>query len=93
MVENYTVFISGEASTSGCKSKYSRREGRRIILRAVDNVETRFSEPVFGRTSAFVLSLSLPASADNFATVMSDHSPLCYEQNVDLLATAVIGSS
>ena len=51
IIENYTVFVSGDASKTGGKSKYSRKEGRRIILRAVDNVETRFSEPVFGRTS------------------------------------------
>lgn len=50
IVENYTVFVTGDASKTGAKAKYSRKEGRRIILRAVDNVETRFSEPVFGRT-------------------------------------------
>lgn len=49
VVENYTVFISGESSATG---KYSRREGRRVLLRAVDDVERRFSEPVFSRSSA-----------------------------------------
>ena len=57
IVENYTVFVSGDESKTGGKAKYSRKEGRRIILRAVDDVETRFSEPVFGRTST-----SLPPS-------------------------------
>ena len=57
IVENYTVFVSGDESKTGGKAKYSRKEGRRIILRAVDNVETRFSEPVFGRTSQ---SIPLP---------------------------------
>lgn len=49
VVESYTVFISGESSASG---QYSRREGRRVLLRAVDDVERRFSEPIFSRTSA-----------------------------------------
>ncbi|BGP37517.1 hypothetical protein JCM10449v2_001423 [Rhodotorula kratochvilovae] len=47
VVENYTVFISSESSASG---KYSRREGRRVLLRAVDDVERRFSEPIFSRS-------------------------------------------
>lgn len=45
--ENYTVFVSSESSSTG---KYSRREGRRVLLRAVDDVERRFSEPVFSRS-------------------------------------------
>ena len=64
IVENYTVFVSGDESKTGGKAKYSRKEGRRIILRAVDNVETRFSEPVFGRTSTFSL-FSPPQLADD----------------------------
>ncbi|GAA5944013.1 hypothetical protein JCM3775_006809 [Rhodotorula graminis] len=47
VIESYTVFISGESSSSG---QYSRREGRRVLLRAVDDVERRFSEPIFSRT-------------------------------------------
>ncbi|GAA6001778.1 lipase family protein [Rhodotorula paludigena] len=47
VVENYTVFVSSESSSTG---KYSRREGRRVLLRAVDDVERRFSEPVFSRS-------------------------------------------
>ncbi|GAA5835382.1 hypothetical protein JCM11251_005219 [Rhodosporidiobolus azoricus] len=47
VVENYTVFIASESSSTG---KYSRREGRRVLLRAVDDVERRFSEPVFSKT-------------------------------------------
>lgn len=48
VIESYTVFISSEAANG----RFSRREGRRILLRAVDDVEARFSEPVFGRTMA-----------------------------------------
>jgi hypothetical protein len=66
VIENYTVFISGEAMEGGGKSKYSRREGRRIILRAVDNVETRFSEPVFGRTSESHLSTHVGECTDGW---------------------------
>ena len=51
VIESYTVFISGESSSSG---QYSRREGRRVLLRAVDDVERRFSEPIFSRTSASI---------------------------------------
>jgi hypothetical protein len=51
IVENYTVFISSESSDG----KYSRREGRRVLLRAVDDVERRFSEPIFSRSSASTL--------------------------------------
>ncbi|GAA5914180.1 hypothetical protein JCM8208_003931 [Rhodotorula glutinis] len=47
VIESYTVFISGESSSSG---QYSRREGRRVLLRAVDDIERRFSEPIFSRT-------------------------------------------
>ncbi|GAA6039615.1 hypothetical protein JCM8097_002215 [Rhodosporidiobolus ruineniae] len=47
VVENYTVFIASESSATG---KYSRREGRRVLLRAVDDVERRFSEPVFSKS-------------------------------------------
>ncbi|GAA5989130.1 hypothetical protein JCM11641_007606 [Rhodosporidiobolus odoratus] len=47
VVENYTVFIASESSATGM---YSRREGRRVLLRAVDDVERRFSEPVFSRS-------------------------------------------
>ncbi|GAA5854007.1 hypothetical protein JCM9279_003760 [Rhodotorula babjevae] len=47
VIESYTVFVSGESSSSG---QYSRREGRRVLLRAVDDVERRFSEPIFSRT-------------------------------------------
>ncbi|GAA6048137.1 hypothetical protein JCM3770_003679 [Rhodotorula araucariae] len=47
VVENYTVFISSEPCAPG---KYSRREGRRVLLRAVDDVERRFSEPIFSRS-------------------------------------------
>lgn len=50
-IQSYTVFISGDASKTGGKAKYSRKEGRRIVLRAVDDVEARFGEPVFGRSS------------------------------------------
>ncbi|GAA5943218.1 uncharacterized protein JCM15063_005295 [Sporobolomyces koalae] len=46
IVENYTVFISGESSDG----RYSRKEGRRVLLRAVDDVERRFSEPIFSRS-------------------------------------------
>ncbi|GAA5887573.1 hypothetical protein JCM16303_004248 [Sporobolomyces ruberrimus] len=46
IVENYTVFISSESSDG----KYARREGRRVLLRAVDDVERRFSEPIFSRS-------------------------------------------
>ncbi|GAA5976822.1 hypothetical protein JCM5350_007258 [Sporobolomyces pararoseus] len=46
VVENYTVFISSESG----EGNYSRREGRRVLLRAVDDVERRFSEPVFSRS-------------------------------------------
>ncbi|PRQ70086.1 hypothetical protein AAT19DRAFT_11739 [Rhodotorula toruloides] len=59
VVENYTVFISGESSATG---KYSRREGRRVLLRAVDDVERRFSEPVFSRS---MLSDHSPAAYEN----------------------------
>ncbi|SCV72741.1 BQ2448_4278 [Microbotryum intermedium] len=69
VVENYTVFISSESRPG----QYARREGRRILLRAVDNVEKRFAEPVFGKT------------------LFMDHSPTGYEENVDLLARAVLG--
>lgn len=84
LIENYTVFVSGDATTTGGKAKYSRKEGRRIILRAVDNVETRFSEPVFGRTSACTC-----ASTTLTPTVLSDHSPHNYEICVDSLAQAI----
>ncbi|GAA5979462.1 hypothetical protein JCM10908_002933 [Rhodotorula pacifica] len=48
VVENYGVFVAGgEAKGSG---KLPRREGRRVLLRAIDDVERRFSEPVFSRT-------------------------------------------
>ncbi|GAA5891465.1 hypothetical protein JCM5296_006543 [Sporobolomyces johnsonii] len=68
VVENYTVFISSADGTG----KYSRREGRRVLLRAVDDVERRFSEPVFSRT------------------MLSDHSPVHYENCVDLLALGAL---
>ncbi|KDE05852.1 hypothetical protein MVLG_03795 [Microbotryum lychnidis-dioicae p1A1 Lamole] len=69
VVENHTVFISSESRPG----QYARREGRRILLRAVDDVEKRFAEPVFGKT------------------LFMDHSPTGYEENVDLLARAVLG--
>ncbi|GAA6061189.1 hypothetical protein JCM10212_002402 [Sporobolomyces blumeae] len=68
IVENYTVFISSDSSDG----KYSRREGRRVLLRAVDDVERRFSEPIFSRS------------------MLSDHSPVNYESNCDLLAAAAM---
>ncbi|GAA5955653.1 hypothetical protein JCM21900_005074 [Sporobolomyces salmonicolor] len=68
VIENYTVFISSADGTG----KYSRREGRRVLLRAVDDVERRFSEPVFSRT------------------MLSDHSPVHYENCVDLLALGAL---
>ncbi|GAA6003345.1 hypothetical protein JCM10207_000286 [Rhodosporidiobolus poonsookiae] len=46
VVENFTVFVAGESAAGN----YTRREGRRVLLRAVDDVERRFSEPVFSRT-------------------------------------------
>ncbi|KAK4052121.1 hypothetical protein OIV83_002415 [Microbotryomycetes sp. JL201] len=46
VVENFTVFVSSESN----KTQYSRREGRRILLRAVDDTVKRFSEPVFGKS-------------------------------------------
>ncbi|KAK4051312.1 hypothetical protein OIO90_004793 [Microbotryomycetes sp. JL221] len=46
IVENYTVFVSSESN----KTQYSRREGKRILLRAVDDPVKRFSEPVFGKS-------------------------------------------
>lgn len=51
VVENYGVFVAGEGTGS---LKRSRREGRRVLLRAIDDVERRFSEPVFSRTSTFL---------------------------------------
>lgn len=51
VIENYTVFISGETKSGPGKEKYAKRDGRRILLREVDDVERRFSEPIFGRTS------------------------------------------
>ncbi|GAA6023225.1 hypothetical protein JCM11491_006486 [Sporobolomyces phaffii] len=50
VVENYTVFVSSESSSEGRRGKYARREGRRVLLRAVDDVERRFSEPIFSRS-------------------------------------------
>lgn len=65
VIESYTVFISGDSSKTGGHAKYSRKEGRRIVLRAVDNVEQRFGEPVFGRTSELVpFCLTLLAVAE-----------------------------
>lgn len=46
-MENYGVFIAGDANGA----LHPRREGRRVLLRAIDDVERRFSEPVFSRTS------------------------------------------
>ncbi|KAM0751552.1 hypothetical protein T439DRAFT_324739 [Meredithblackwellia eburnea MCA 4105] len=74
VMESWTVFTTAESPDPKVKgSKYSRREGRRVILREVENVEARFSEPIFGRT------------------MMSDHSPSGYEEQLELLATAVLG--
>lgn len=87
LIENFTVFISGDETKTGGKAKYSRKEGRRIILRAVDNVETRFSEPVFGRTSEYSLDFENGNDADEHL-VLSDHSPHNYELCVDALAQA-----
>lgn len=47
-MENYGVFIAGDSSSA---LPHPRREGRRVLLRAIDDVERRFSEPVFSRTS------------------------------------------
>ncbi|GAA5873953.1 hypothetical protein JCM3774_004050 [Rhodotorula dairenensis] len=47
VVENYGVFVAGEETAS---LRHPRREGRRVLLRAIDDVERRFSEPVFSRT-------------------------------------------
>lgn len=55
VIENYTVFILGETKSGPGKEKYARRDGRRILLREVDDVERRFSEPIFGRTSESIL--------------------------------------
>lgn len=45
------MFVS--AGESDSSAQYTRREGRRVLLRAIDDVERRFSEPVFSRTSTF----------------------------------------
>ncbi|KAH9468735.1 hypothetical protein Pst134EA_009267 [Puccinia striiformis f. sp. tritici] len=39
-----------QQSTHSQQATSSRREGRRIILRACDDVQARFSEPIFGKT-------------------------------------------
>ncbi|GAA5863940.1 hypothetical protein JCM8547_005287 [Rhodosporidiobolus lusitaniae] len=65
VVEQYTVFITSESSASG---KYSRREGRRVLLRAVDDVERRFSEPVFSRT---MLSDHSPANYETCCDLLA----------------------
>lgn len=65
VVENYTVWVSsdstsqGDANNNNNNKTYSRREGRRVLLRSVDDVERRFSEPIFSRSSEFS---SLPPS-------------------------------
>ncbi|WAR58199.1 hypothetical protein PtB15_5B431 [Puccinia triticina] len=44
-------FLSAHpAPPGGASSTTSRREGRRIILRACDDVQARFCEPIFGKT-------------------------------------------
>lgn len=48
VIESHTVFISNDTTDGG---RYTRKEGRRILLRAVDDVVARFGEPVFGRSS------------------------------------------
>jgi hypothetical protein len=92
VIESYTVFISGDSSRTGGRAKYSRKEGRRIVLRAVDNVEQRFGEPVFGRTSEFNSDCQLIHLIELIPlllTVISDHSPLAYETSLDHLYSAV----
>lgn len=49
VIEAYTVFISSESDDG---RRFTRREGKRILLRAVDDVTARFSEPVFGKSMA-----------------------------------------
>jgi hypothetical protein len=61
VVENYTVFISSESG----EGNYSRREGRRVLLRAVDDVERRFSEPIFSRSSKLITLYRTAIETDN----------------------------
>jgi hypothetical protein len=62
-----------------------------VLLRAVDDVEKRFSEPVFSKTSAFSSFPPTPTRTDLWRlAVLSDHSPAGYEACCDLLATAVL---
>ncbi|KAL8279936.1 hypothetical protein RQP46_007786 [Phenoliferia psychrophenolica] len=52
IIESWTVFVFSETEPSDWRrpAKQTRREGRRVVLRLVEDVEARFSEPIFGRT-------------------------------------------
>ncbi|KAK4701439.1 hypothetical protein P7C70_g4793, partial [Phenoliferia sp. Uapishka_3] len=73
IIESWTVFVFCESESADWRkpSRQTRREGRRVILRHVEDVEARFSEPIFGRT------------------MMSDHSPSAYEEQLENLALAM----
>ena len=90
VIENFTVFITSESSHEG----YTRREGRRILLRQVEDVQRRFAEPVFGKSRECTeLSLETEFCPDTPPghAVLYDHSPAAYEDNLDWLAKAVLG--
>lgn len=59
-IESCTVFVrDSDSIPSGINlagaGKYARKEGRRVILRQVEDVEKRFSEPIFSRSSQSLL--------------------------------------
>ena len=96
IIESWTVFVFSETEPSDWRrpAKQTRREGRRVVLRHVEDVEARFSEPIFGRTSACLLPTFLcegDKADPGFltSTVMSDHSPSGYEEKLESLAFAV----
>ncbi|PLW20717.1 hypothetical protein PCANC_07359 [Puccinia coronata f. sp. avenae] len=47
---NTSSSSSSSSASQASAGPSSRREGRRIILRACDDVQARFSEPIFGKT-------------------------------------------
>ncbi|POW11744.1 hypothetical protein PSTT_05075, partial [Puccinia striiformis] len=70
-----------QQSTHSQQATSSRREGRRIILRACDDVQARFSEPIFGKTmfhdhipSQYELVLELLEAA--IGSTNSPHHPM-----------------
>ncbi len=89
-VQWQTVFVSEAVDDPNSKAHASlRREGRRVILRHVQDVTARFSEPVFGR-SMFGGKVFYQECASIVSDGLADHNPANYEAAMDTLYVLVI---